>query len=187
MKPMIAGMLVWLGVLTASAQAQVIYKCMAGKEITYQQTPCEVAAPAKGVSSDTALVGQWSFDHDATVAWMKRHAPMTKDQQAALDGLAGHMTYTFTKERASLVVTDNDMTVNGRVQHQKGVQRAVPYAVLSVSPQLVAVSAQNPDTLSVYKTEFHFEGHDRMWISMANQKLSGVDDANARIYYVRTH
>jgi hypothetical protein len=185
MKPVAVGVLLCMGVLTTPSQAQAVYKCVVGSAITYQQTPCEAPAPAKGVSSNTALIGVWRYDRDTTVAWMKRHAALTKAQEAVLDGLAGHETYTFTNASMSMELTDFDVTVDGKVQHKKGLREAGPYIVLSTSPQMVAISAQNPNTLSMYASDLHFEGSDTMWVSLANEKLTSVEYANAREYFKR--
>ena len=185
MKMMKLGIVLCLGALAASAHAQMIYKCVVGGAISYQQTPCEAPTPAKGADSNTALVGKWRYDRDATMAWMKGHDTMTKAREAEFNGLGGHVTYTFTQNSASNEVTDYDVTLATGVLHRKGTRRVFPYTVLSASPQLVSVSAQNPDTLSMYTTDFHFEGHDTVWISLANQRLTAVDDAAARVYFKR--
>ena len=186
MKTVAVGVLLCMCVPTTSAQAQVVYKCVVREAITYQQTPCEAPAPAKGGSSNTALIGgQWRYDRDATMAWAKRHAKLTKEQDAELEGLAGHLTYTFMTGQLSLERTAYDLTQDGVVRHEKDIRKSTPYNVVSSSAQMITIAAQNPDSLSMYTTDIHFEGGDMFWISLANQKLTAVDNANAREYFKR--
>jgi hypothetical protein len=187
MKAIAGGVLLCMSLLTISSQAQAIYKCVIHDAITYQQIPCEAPAPAQSASSNMALIGEWHLDHDATMAWTKHHAPMAKDKEVELDGFAGHLTYKFTKGLISWELTDYDVNIDGRVLHRKGSRYSSPYTIVSATPQTVTVSAQDPDTLSMYTTDVHFEGRDTMWLSLANQRLTAVDDANARAYFVRVH
>jgi len=176
-----------MGLLSAASPAQEIYKCVVKGAITYQQSPCELPAPAKGVSSDTVLIGVWRYDHDGTMAWMKRHAQMKKEEEAMLNALAGHLTLTFTKNSVLVDRTAYEVTVDDNVKHIEAKQHTDPYTVMSASPQVVSMTMQAQDTFSDFTVDFHFDGRDVMWISVADQKLTGVDDANARIYYKRVH
>ena len=188
MKSMMRVVLVCVGLLSASSQAQAIYKCVVHGAITYQEEPCPMLQATKGVSRNTLLVGKWTYDHDVTMAWMKGHDTMTKREEAALNALAGHLTYTFTTNLLSEDRKAYDVVVDGTVQeHMEAIEETTPYTIVSANSKLVSISVQNPDTLSGYASELHFEGPDTMWRSEANQRLTAIDHPNARIYYKRVH
>src|ERR1019366_874566 len=120
MKAMIGLTVMCLGLLSASAPAQMVWKCGVGGNVVYQQSPCE--APPELVSrpgappANAALLGTWKADHALTMAWMRQHASLTKTQDESLDQRIGYPTFTFTSDRMQISMPDHDVVIDGATQ-----------------------------------------------------------------------
>jgi hypothetical protein len=190
MKTMIGLAVLCLGVLSASAHAQTVWKCEIGGNVTYQQSPCE-AAPALVSRSGAAplnapLIGTWKEDHALTMAWMRRQSNLTKKQDATLDQSIGFLTYTFTNDRMQISMPDHDVVIDGVTTHVKAVHKDVHYVVVAVSPKMVSVSGADVETGDPTLDEFNFEGHDTFWTPISGKRQIGFGlDPHFRKYFRR--
>jgi hypothetical protein len=190
MKATIGSAVLCMGLLSASAQAQMVWKCEVGGNVTYQQSPCEapraLASHPGAAAANAPLIGTWKEDHALTMAWMRQHSNLSKRQDESLDQRIGHLTYTFTNDRMQLSMPDFDVVIDGVTTHVKGIHDDLHKVVVAASPKMVSVSGADPVTGAPILGEFNFEGHDTVWTPIAVKRNIGFGlDPHYRQYFRR--
>jgi len=191
MKAMIGLAVSCAGLLGASAQAQMVWKCEVGGNVTYQQSPCEAPREIKSShgapSLNSPLLGTWKEDHALTMAWMRQHSNLTKKQDESLDQWIGFLTYTFTSDRMQVSMPDHDVVIDGVSTHMKGVHQDLHYVVVAASPKMISVSGADPDTGAPTLNEFNFEGPDTVWtpLNLRRRQIGFGLDPHLRTYFRR--
>jgi len=190
MKATIGSAMLCMGLLSASASAQMVWKCEVGGNVTYQQSPC--AAPPALVSrpgapaANAPLLGTWKEDHALTMAWLRQYSNLSKKQDESLDQRVGHLTYTFTSDRMQMSMPDHDVVIDGVTTHVKGIHDDLRYVVVAANPKMVSVSGADPETGAPIVGEFNFEGHDTVWTPIAGKRKIGFGlDPHYRQYFRR--
>jgi hypothetical protein len=189
MKTMIGLAMMCMGLLSASAPAQ-IWKCEVGGNVTYQQSPCEappaIASRPGAPPANAPLLGTWKEDHALTMAWLRQHSNLSKTQDASLDQRVGYLTYTITSDRMLVSVPEHDVVIDGNTTHVKAVHQDAHYVVVAASPKMVSVSGADPDTGEPTLEEFNFDGHDTVWIPVSQRRAIGFGlDPHYREYFRR--
>ena len=190
MKTMIGLAVLYMGLLSASAPAQTVWKCEVGGNVTYQQSPCEpppalVSHPG-AAQANAPLLGTWKEDRALTMAWLRQHSNLTSTQDESLDQRVGYLTYTFTSDRMQVSMPDHDVVIDGATTHEKGIHQDVHYVVVAASPKMVSVSGADPDTGQATLEEFNFEGHDTVWTPIGVKRKIGFGlDPHFRVYFRR--
>lgn len=190
MKTMIGLAVLCVGLLSASAPGQSVWKCEVGGNVTYQQSPCEplpaLASRSGAPQANAPLLGTWKADHTLTMAWMRQHSTLTKSQDQSFDQRIGYLTYTFTSERMQISLPDHDVVIDRVKTHVKGIHTDLHYVVVAASPKTVSVSIADPDTGASTLSEFNFEGHDTVWTRIGGKREIGFGlDPHLREYFRR--
>jgi len=190
MKATTGSAMLCMGLLSASASAQMIWKCEVGGNVTYQQSPCEapraLASRPGAAAANVPLLGTWQEDHALTMAWMRQHSNLSKKQDESLDQRIGHLTYNFTSARMQISMPDFDVVVDGVKTHVKGIHSDQHYVVVAASPKMISVSGADPETGAPTLAEFTFEGHDTVWAPVAVKRNIGFGlDPHYRKYFRR--
>jgi len=178
-----------MGLLSASSNAQAVYKCEAGGAVTFQQIPCEVAPPPtarpSAQPSSAMLIGQWRSNRERTMTWLRLHASLKDAQDSFLNQMTGYLTLTFTSNRVKSVMPDRDVQVAGKTIRFAGTSDDHFYLVAAATPTLVSISNVDSTTGSATVTDYHFEGPDTMWTRFDPHGKTALD-SNAREYFRRT-
>lgn len=190
MKATIGSAMLCMGLLSAAASAQMVWKCEVGGKVTYQQSPCE-APPALvsrpgAAAANAPLLGTWKEDHALTMAWLRQHSNLSKKLDESLDRRVGYLTYTFSNDRMQISMPDHDVVIDGVTTHVKGIHDDLRYVVVAASPKMVSVSGADPDTGAPLLGEFNFEGHDTVWTPVSVKRNIGFGlDPHYRQYFRR--
>lgn len=190
MKATIRSAVLCMGLLSAAASAQMVWKCEVGGSVTYQQSPCEapraLASRPGAAAANGPLLGTWKEDRALTMAWLRQHSNLTKKQDDSVEPRVGYLTYTFTNDRMQISMPDHDVVVDGVTTHVKGIRDDLRYVVVAASPKMISVSGADPDTGAPTIGEFTFEGHDTIWTPIAGKRRIGYGlDPHFRMYFRR--